>query len=442
MNARTGFIEVNQRIEKERRRTFLGTASISIQALSPRMIKNPAKESRVLPLRRIFEEEQGYRKEDTKHHIKAAVSSNIFEQALEIAQIPARRLLEDHLPYVELDIPSGEKLECLQGSDRILAAGEAFNGSDQRWIVDLFLDGRWRIMCFVMLSILDMSKDLKTLFVEEYEYQKVPTDGEFYCKIREHQGFYGQKRPFFERLWLGRLSATWHNRKKNLDSLSKHKKLRSAFDALLVIPASFCGFRLTVIHEVIAMKCDEPNINYLEYILFVWEEICNGDREAMGLVDRHTVELLQGTAPGAFKIDHDELQAHIKAGYIFSNFSQDERDQIWPRICRLSRQRLIPSLFTFFEDRKLLTAAANCIRHLEGIDSDMSSHLKTMYRKDSRENMCPIQVAENTYINLVFEAATKFDISSRQLWLAAFREFKALPAKARKKDLVAKSRAE
>lgn len=105
----------------------------------------------------------------------------------------------------------------------------------------------------------DISFELKTLFVEEYEYQKVPTDGEFYCKIREYQGYHGPKSPFFERLWLGRLSATWNNRKKNLDALCSHKyeKLRHAFDALLAVPALFCGFRLTVIHEVLGMKCDE-----------------------------------------------------------------------------------------------------------------------------------------------------------------------------------------
>lgn len=111
--------------------------------------------------------------------------------------------------------------------------------------------------CSLPVDTPDISDGLKTLFTEEYTYQKDPDDGEFYCKIRQYQGCYGEANPYFERIWLGRLSALSKNRRDLLDQLFRHKKYADAFDALLHIPALFCGFRLTVVHQVIAMRCEE-----------------------------------------------------------------------------------------------------------------------------------------------------------------------------------------
>lgn len=94
------------------------------------------------------------------------------------------------------------------------------------------------------------------MLTEDYDYQKRPDDGEIYIKIREYQGFHGTINAFFERMWLGRLAVS-ENRRKNFDQLSRHQKLVGAFDALLDIPALFGGFRLSVVHQLISMKCDE-----------------------------------------------------------------------------------------------------------------------------------------------------------------------------------------
>lgn len=106
------------------------------------------------------------------------------------------------------------------------------------------------------LTKADLSDELKTMLVEDYDHQKAPSDGELYCKIREYQGIHGEENLFFERLWLGRL-ATSKNRRKNFDQLSRHKKYAAAFDNLLDIPALMAGMRLTVVHQMIPMKCDE-----------------------------------------------------------------------------------------------------------------------------------------------------------------------------------------
>ena len=82
-------------------------------------------------------------------------------------------------------------------------------------------------------------------------------DGEYYCKIREYQGVHGEPNPYLEGVWLDRLKALGQNRRDLFDQLSRHTVYLAAFDALLIIPALFYGFRLTVIHHLIAMRCEE-----------------------------------------------------------------------------------------------------------------------------------------------------------------------------------------
>ncbi|KAF4432882.1 hypothetical protein CFRS1_v007744 [Colletotrichum fructicola] len=396
----SSFTQVNRRLEEERRVKFCGTASISISSLKPALrtanrVRRPAPE----PLKRLYREEHGCRQEDHSHHAKAIISQSDFDAAILQAEISVSRLQSDALPYPVLRLPPGVQLECLQGSDRIVAADEVFEGTNKHWIVDLYLD--------------DLSDDLKRLFVEEYEYQKGPDDGEFYCKIRGYQGHHGDENPFFERIWLGRLSAVSKNRRGLLDQLFRHKKYTDAFDALLAIPAIFCGFRLSVVHQVICMRCEEPNLHYLKHILQVWTEICGGKPEAMRLVDRATVERLQGTAPGAFSADHDELLDDLKSGRILGDFPKQQRNEMWTRICHVSKQHLIPSLFTFFEDRKFLSAAADCMRRLTGVDSKVTipSRLDEMFQSSAQQTaQCTVQVSQTTLSELCTESPVRCGI--------------------------------
>lgn len=140
--ATDSFTEINQRIEEERRKKYLGTASIDFRCLGqPSILPNPTRKSNVLALKRIFQEERGCRQEDSRHHAKATISSDVFQQALASANVSMERLREDNLPFVKLDIPQGVILECLQGLDRMSAADEVFSGSRKRWVVDLYSNG-------------------------------------------------------------------------------------------------------------------------------------------------------------------------------------------------------------------------------------------------------------------------------------------------------------
>ncbi|KAK2037619.1 hypothetical protein LZ31DRAFT_570677 [Colletotrichum somersetense] len=312
----SSFTQANLRLEEERRAKFCGTASISISLLKPtsrvtNRIRRPVPE----PLKRLYREEHGCRQEDNRHHAKATISQDDFALALSNAGISAERLQSNALPYLRLEFPPEVQLECLQGTDRIMAADEVFDGTNKH-----------------------LSDKLKTLF------------------------------------------------------LFRHKKYLDAFDALLAIPALFCGFRLSVVHKVISMRCDEPNLHYLKHILNVWTDICRGDSQTIRLIDRQTIERLQGTAPGAFSTDYNKLLSY---------------------------------------DQKFLSTAADYMRRLTGFGSKVTvlRRLDEMFQDTSQQaDQCMVQVSQTAYVTVPGDTATRFDLGCRQLWLAAFWEFWELPA--------------
>ncbi|KAF4339512.1 hypothetical protein FBEOM_6574 [Fusarium beomiforme] len=293
------FTATSQRIEQERRAKFCGTASVKVASLKFRNLDdNGIRESlapNIEPLKRMFREERGCRQDDIKYHAKVTISPQALVAALDHTGLQRETLLDNNLPYPKLEIPPNNQIVCLQRYDRASAYAEVFEGGDKRWIVDLFSD--------------DLSEELERFFVEEFEYQKAPDDGKFYRKIRSYQGLSGEKNAYFERLWLGQLSAVSKNRRDLFEQLKRHDEYLRAFDRLLDIPALFCGFRLTVIHQMICMRCEEPHLTYLKHILDTWRRICGEDPEVMRKIDEKTVETLQGTAPGACSHDNASLLA-------------------------------------------------------------------------------------------------------------------------------------
>lgn len=163
-------------------------------------------------------------------------------------------------------------------------------------------------------------------------------------------------------------------------------------------------------------------------------------------VDKATVEALQGTAPGACRDDHKRLYSQLSSGRIFGTFGESEREEIWERVCAVSQDCLIPSLFTFFEDIKFLRSAAACIRRLMHLSkgNSVTKRLTQLFADSNQKtDQCVIQVSNTTYAEVPGNAVIRLDLGCRQLWLAAFREYRDLPAEPQKKNkLLAKSRKE
>lgn len=104
--------------------------------------------------------------------------------------------------------------------------------------------------------IVDLSDDLKQMLTDDYKHQRKPCDGEIYYKIREYQGICGTANSFFEKLWYGRLTVS-KSRREKFQQLLGHAEYLAAFDKFLQMPALLTDLRITVLHEIMSMQCDE-----------------------------------------------------------------------------------------------------------------------------------------------------------------------------------------
>ena len=94
--------------------------------------------------------------------------------------------------------------------------------------------------------------------IEEYSNEEKPSDGEIYRKVRKYER---EGNVCFKRRWKARL--TDHGR-RGLRQLLEHGdgELTAAFDNLLDIPGLWDGMRLSTMHKILGMKCDEVRLIY------------------------------------------------------------------------------------------------------------------------------------------------------------------------------------
>ena len=100
-------------------------------------------------------------------------------------------------------------------------------------------------------SFPDMSSDLRTALTEEYANEERPSDGEVYRKIRQYRR---EKQTRLEMRWWTRISP---HKASNLRQLLKHNDYTLAFDSFLELPALLTGLRMSTLHKMFAIRCDE-----------------------------------------------------------------------------------------------------------------------------------------------------------------------------------------
>jgi hypothetical protein len=108
-----------------------------------------------------------------------------------------------------------------------------------------------------------VSLDLRTSLSEEYSDSINFSDGKIYQKIRYYNFHTNQSTEtmFAEMRWWARLKG----KRKDLKMLLTRKNFTAAFDALLVIPGIWGGLRISMLHKVLALKCDEVSITYISH---------------------------------------------------------------------------------------------------------------------------------------------------------------------------------
>ena len=185
---------------------------------------------------------------------------------------------------------------------------------------------------------------------------------------------------------------------------------------------------------MLAHVANQEILHHLEHIKEVWHQILHRDNAALQKVDQVTVRALELRAPRYSRRDALLLEGQLLSGQIFSAFSRVEREEIWRDLSSIDG--LIPSLFTFFEDLKYLSACADCLKRLVKLsrrDTIYTALRRKFPPRDDADDQIVIEVAESAFIVREGATADHFDLSYGQLWLAAMRHYREMPTEAGKK---------
>lgn len=154
----------------------------------------------------------------------------------------------------------------------------------------------------------------------------------------------------------------------------------------------------------------------------------------MHRLDEDSLKAVELTAPGACETEAQRLYGRIRSGEIFRAFDEQERMNLWERLCSASTDCLVPSLFAYFENLKYLQVAANCMRRLVHLEKNetIRSALEDSY-SDRSNNTCLVQSSAASFREISADGIDQFDLVYRQLWLFALREDQNIPAEPKKK---------
>lgn len=228
-------------LEAERRVKFKGTARIRLEHLEfPRQESN----ENVERLKLCIELEGCYRLE-SRYHVPAVVDQQLLDVIIQASDTSHAALLSDsqsHWP--PLRIPSGVRLECLRGWDRLRAGWESLPPKDRWWTVDLFLSGKRisfpRSELFSPAVVPDSSDAFKKSFLEAFSNEGRPSDGHIHRQIRLYSL---QGNADAEGQWWARLSKNKRQDLKRLLNQKSRRRYAAPLDALLDIPGLWDGVR-------------------------------------------------------------------------------------------------------------------------------------------------------------------------------------------------------
>jgi hypothetical protein len=165
----------------------------------------------------------------------------------------------------------------------------------------------------------------------------------------------------------------------------------------------------------------------------------------MQKVDRATVKAFELTAPGACRADFQALYGKVRSGQILGAFSERDREDIWSRVLSATVDRLVPSLFSFFEDLNYLKNVADGVKRLFPLSprGTVSSAIEDAFSDaNHRAGQCVVQESESSCVFRPGSLADRVDLGRRQIWMFAMRDYPQMPAEPKKKNLLTKPASE
>jgi hypothetical protein len=162
-------------------------------------------------------------------------------------------------------------------------------------------------------------------------------------------------------------------------------------------------------------------INYLNLVHNTWSKIVAGVAQP-DIVDEQTVCCLETMMPGVSTCDLAYITSQMQARTIFRNLdSPDDRDTILENLGRL--KWMIPSLFTFFEGLKYLEPCTKILKDIlpRNLKRSIKESLERCYYPPEK---LTVEYAEgDVRSHPSISKTADFEVSYRQLWLFALRNF-------------------
>ncbi|KAK7422450.1 hypothetical protein QQZ08_009502 [Neonectria magnoliae] len=239
-----------------------------------------------------------------------------------------------------LYLPPGTYIRCAKGRSRAKA------------VQDLGRLGRW----WTVELFAELNRETFDTITESYVNEGKFSDGHVCAKIVQHRS----DDLTAERRWWARLSKS---KAEILKGILKHASLAPpTLKVILSMPGIREGMEIGTWHKIIAAKCDEEIVRYLDFIAEMWTYLM-GPKEGLQYVDPETVREFQSRVPGVSRRDYAHLAAVVMSGEAFKGMSDpSEREKLIDGMKGI--KYLIPSIRTLQQDFKYLRPCTDTLKRL------------------------------------------------------------------------------
>ncbi|KAH7113517.1 hypothetical protein EDB81DRAFT_617215, partial [Dactylonectria macrodidyma] len=427
--------QADHRIAADKATHFLGAASISFDNLAFTKVKLDRRN--VNRIKVLMQDGRACLPEKSNHHISAAIDKDKLERALRDADIKQEDLLKPTADYQRLEFPPDYQLQCFQGYHRVLAAKEVLPPLLRRWVVKLYSS--------------EIKAETRRDFEEERSNEKDIDDGEFYYNIGLYEGRFGgvEDLQCADKWWALLAGAKGAGTRKacpseaeehkstkcdRLRQLFRHRKLSKAFREFHVIPALYWGLRLTAINKLASAVGIDEYIAMIKYTEKFWiKDVFKEDQRAMAMFDVNSLRAFDGTAPGANEEDRYRLNGLVMNRQILASFHDDDRRRIWENICSATKDRVVPTLWGFFNNLNYLRPVGACLGRLVDVREYSLRRSLSRIFKHTDGDRCYVQVTSYLCRSIALGKLDPFELAYRQLWIYALREYQDLQPESKKK---------
>ena len=92
------------------------------------------------------------------------------------------------------------------------------------------------------------------------------------------------------------------------NDIRKYWSLVSILESLLPFKCLWPDMRLSTLHKIFAMRCDDLIVNYLQHIRAIWRYILDDDSHPIENMDYASVQILELTCPSMSESDAEMIR--------------------------------------------------------------------------------------------------------------------------------------